>query len=192
MSPEPGAGSYVARLLGAVVVTLAGLGALGWLIGQNTVWSWALGLLVVVPLTRATGDALNPEEARVHSLGSAARRALAVLVALLVQLLGLAAMLALLLAPSLFALLAGFYGFAHAVAVGLFAAQTAGASIGAPISAEDAGAAAATALLSFTAAALAGGFARFVYTRGEAPLQALGLRYVALMEALEPPDAPAA
>lgn len=190
VSPEPGAGSYVARLLGAIGVTLAGLGALGWLIGQNTAWSWATALLVVVPLTRVVGDALNPDERRVRSLGGAFRRGVAVLVALLVQLLGLAAVLALLVAPALFAILVGLYGLVHVVAVAMFAAQTAGASLGAPIPAEMAGAAAATGLASLTAAALAGGFARLVYMRGEAPLQAAGQRYVALMEALDAPDDP--
>lgn len=190
VSPEPGAGSYVARLLGAIGVTLAGLGALGWLIGQNTAWSWATALLVVVPLTRVVGDALNPDEGRVRSLGGAFRRGVAVLVALLVQLLGLAAVLALLVAPALFAILVGLYGLVHVVAVAMFAAQTAGASLGAPIPAEMAGAAAATGLASLTAAALAGGFARLVYMRGEAPLQAAAQRYVALMEALDAPDDP--
>jgi hypothetical protein len=194
VSPDPGdsAGWYVAGLLGAAAVTLAGMGAIGWLIGQNTVWSWATALLVVVPLTRALGDTLNPEEPRVHSLRSAARRAVATLVMLLLMLLWLAATAALLLAPALFALFTGLYGLAHVAAVALFAAQTAGASLGPPISAEDAGAAAAVSLLSFTAAALAFGFARFVYTRGEVPLQAIAGRYIALMEALEPPDDPAA
>jgi hypothetical protein len=173
--------------LAVLLVTGAGVGLFFrlWALGAPGVF---VGVFVVVPLTRALGDAVNPWIERPRGARGVARRAAAVALALGFQLGALAVGAATVLVPGLFSLGASLYALASAAALPLYALQVGGVALGAPLTPDDV----ATSLGEATAAALlaagAAGVAGAAYARSGAWLGRASDRYLRWMEGLEAGD----